>query len=183
MKSGARQSRQICPVPQKDRAVFSASGRVETCGRATTAPQGTHVQMHGHPVRILLAEDNPADVFLFRLALTDYPVPTELTVVADGAAVLELLLSEGGFDILFLDLNLPRVGGEEVLWKLSAASGAGKPAIPVVVFSAVSVKPSDAPGADACIVKPEGLEEYLKAVRHLCDTWLTPMAARSSSAR
>jgi CheY-like chemotaxis protein len=126
------------------------------------------------PVRILLAEDNPADVFLFRLALTDYPVPTDLTVLEDGAAVLELLLRDSGFDILILDLNLPRVGGEEVLWKLNARGGT-RSAIPVVVFSSVRVRAGDAPGAAACVVKPEGLDDYLKAVRSICDTWLLPM--------
>ena len=162
------QSWQIRHTSSSDRAVFSASGKQTVSeGRTSNARVG------GRPLRILLAEDNPADVFLFRLALTEYAVPTELTVAKDGTSVLEIL---GGhdFDILILDLNLPGVGGEEILWKLTAASETDKPAIPVVVFSAVRVMPRDAPGAHACVVKPEGLDEYLKAVRRICDTWLSP---------
>ena len=157
------ENRQVQP---KDHAIFSESGHPILSQREPC--------VRGRRVRILLAEDNPADVFLFRLALTDYPVPTELTVLENGAAVLELLLRDNHFDILILDLNLPGVGGEEVLWKLTAGTER-RPAVPVVVFSSVRVKASDAPGAAACVVKPEGLDDYLKTVRRICDTWVQPM--------
>jgi CheY-like chemotaxis protein len=170
MRSSTHQNPQIRHIPPKDQAVFSESGR------PVPSPRESHASACVRPVRILLAEDNPADVFLFRLALTDYAVPTELTVVEDGAAVLDLLLGGGNFDILILDLNLPKVGGEEVLWKLTAASGDARPAIPVVVFSSLRVMPRDAPGADACVEKPEGLDDYLKAVQRICDEWLSPTA-------
>jgi len=171
MRSGTHQNWQIRNIAPRDRAIFSASGHSSLASpeRRLTGKQ--------RPVRILLAEDNPADVFLFRLALTDYPVPTELTVLENGAAVLELL-RDHDFDIVVLDLNLPGVGGEEVLWKLTASSGGDRSAVPVVVFSSVRVQASDAPGAAACVVKPEGLDDYLKAVRGICDTWLLPMAER-----
>ena len=134
--------------------------------------------MQERPVRILLAEDDPADVFLFRLALADYPVPSDLTVAGDGAAALELLNSGSNFDILVLDLNMPRVGGEEVLSKLRVDPCGARPAITVFVFSAIPVTARDVPGADACVVKPSGLDEYLKTVHRLCDTWVSRMRAR-----
>ena len=38
--------------------------------------------------RILLVEDNPADVRLVRVALTDIPIEPELSVATDGKAAL-----------------------------------------------------------------------------------------------
>jgi two-component system, chemotaxis family, response regulator Rcp1 len=72
-------------------------------------------------LRILLAEDNPGDVFLVRRALEEHNISNELNVVQDGAEALEFLACWGKtdelpcLDILLLDLNLPKVDGPRVL--------------------------------------------------------------------
>jgi CheY-like chemotaxis protein len=72
-------------------------------------------------IHIALVEDNPGDVLLVREALAAHDVPYELHVSVNGAEALNFVARMGNPmeapcpDILLLDLNLPRVGGHEVL--------------------------------------------------------------------
>ncbi len=71
--------------------------------------------------QILLAEDNPGDVFLVQHALEEHGIEHELHVVTDGAEALAYLAQMGAAgsvpcpDLLLLDLNLPKVDGPQVL--------------------------------------------------------------------
>jgi CheY-like chemotaxis protein len=78
--------------------------------------------------RIVLAEDNPADVGLVREALREHQVDCELRVIFDGEEALAFIdRLEGDAripcpDLLLLDLHLPKHDGQEVL-KYFRASG------------------------------------------------------------
>src|SRR5690349_2597022 len=73
---------------------------------------------------ILLAEDDPNDVLLFRRALNRAGFANHLVVLNDGEDVLQYLKGEGQYAdrrafpvpvLLLLDLSMPRLGGIEVL--------------------------------------------------------------------
>ena len=71
-------------------------------------------------LRILLAEDNIADVLLVQKALEEHRIAHELHVVRDGAEALAFLarMGQGQLpcpDVVLLDLNLPKVDGSTVL--------------------------------------------------------------------
>ena len=67
---------------------------------------------------ILLAEDNPGDVFLVRQAMAEYRLEAELFVAGDGDEWLALLQRIGEDvprpDLMLLDLNIPRIDGPEL---------------------------------------------------------------------
>jgi CheY-like chemotaxis protein/DNA-binding XRE family transcriptional regulator len=71
--------------------------------------------------RILLVEDNPADVILFKKAISDSEHPVELQTFHDAEATIDFLQNhEAKFnrqlpDLVMLDLSLPKVGGLELL--------------------------------------------------------------------
>ena len=126
--------------------------------------------MKGEPymAKILLAEDNPADVYLIRTALDEHGVDVPLQVAADGKEVLQILdqeqtISGSDLKLIVLDLNLPRHDGIEILQKLrETRTLAG---IPVVVLTS-----SDSPrdrvlasqlGASRFLRKPSNLEQFL----------------------
>lgn len=73
---------------------------------------------------ILLAEDNPSDVFLVQEALRAAEVDCNLHVLTDGAQVVDFidaLDADGntsGLDLLLLDMHLPKRDGREILQRL-----------------------------------------------------------------
>jgi chemotaxis family two-component system response regulator Rcp1 len=70
----------------------------------------------------LRLEDNEADVFLTHTVLRDAKITNTISVVVpSGEEALAYLRREGKYadatrpDIIFLDLNLPRMNGHDVL--------------------------------------------------------------------
>ena len=113
-------------------------------------------------ISILLAEDNPADVYLIEEALREHQVDFNLTVAEDGEAAMTLLAGGLRPDIVLLDLNMPKRSGGEVLDRLRKENGTG---VPVIVLTS-SDSPSDKEeamrlGATCYIRKPTGLDEFL----------------------
>ena len=76
---------------------------------------------HIEPIRILLVEDQPADIRLTQEVLKQGKVANELFVAEDGEKAMRFLRQEGEYsdvprpDLVILDLNLPRMDGKEVL--------------------------------------------------------------------
>jgi two-component system, chemotaxis family, response regulator Rcp1 len=120
-------------------------------------------------MEILLAEDNPADVYLIREALREHGVEATVRVASDGREVLDLICPERGngevprLDLIILDLNLPRHDGIEILEQLR--SSAKLATVPVVVLTS-SDSPRDQKvanqlGATCYLRKPSSLEHFL----------------------
>lgn len=118
---------------------------------------------------ILLAEDNPADVYLIQEALREHGVTCPIRVAPDGKDVLRLLPGGDGytgtetFDLIILDLNLPLHDGLEILQHIRANQAAA--GVPVVILTS-----SDSPrdrvvagelGAACYLRKPSSLEQFL----------------------
>ncbi len=117
--------------------------------------------------KILIVEDNPLDVILLRHAFkeqTEWPI--ELSIVGDGQEAVDYLSDPTGSrpDLVILDLNLPKLDGEEVLKAIRQLDHLHR--IAVIIFSSspddvirsrvdrVSVAP------DCCVLKPIGIEGY-----------------------
>lgn len=132
---------------------------------------------------ILLVEDNPDDIELTRLALTQSNIANDIVVATDGAEALDYLFATGvyaGRDtrimpaVILLDLKLPKVDGIEVLRRIRANERT-QPA-PVVVLTSSKeeqdIVASYRLGANSYIRKPVDFERFLEAVRQLGLYWL-----------
>jgi two-component system, chemotaxis family, response regulator Rcp1 len=130
-------------------------------------------------VRILLVEDNPADVYLMRQALNEASFAHELTVSTDGDDALQLLRGQGANgsetmpQLVLLDLNLPRVDGPAILDAVRAETRLQN--LPIVLLSS-SQAPRDKARAATLrhglyLVKPADLDEYLALGRRIYDFW------------
>ena len=71
---------------------------------------------------LLLVEDNPLDVFLFRELLAKLSDPRVQLVHAERVAEALVLLREHAVDLILTDLNLPDACGREAVQKLAAAA-------------------------------------------------------------
>lgn len=115
-------------------------------------------------MRILLVEDDASLGEGIRIALRRAAFAVDW--VHDGASAL-MAIGDGGFDLVVLDLGLPRMDGLEVLRKARARGDA----VPILVLSAREraadrTQGLDA-GADDYLGKPFDTDELLARVRAL----------------
>jgi CheY-like chemotaxis protein len=129
------------------------------------------------PLRIFIAEDNRADVYLVELALKEEELPFILRLASDGEAALKIVATFGDTepvpDIALLDLNLPRQDGDQVLRSLRNHPGCG--CMPIVIMtSSDSVRDRDTAKRyqAAFFTKPSDLSGFLelgRLVKRLCE--------------
>ncbi|MES2893925.1 MAG: response regulator [Bacteroidota bacterium] len=70
--------------------------------------------------RVMLVEDDEDDQYLFCESLLELHPQIQCQIANNGAEALELVKQEPPFDLIFLDLNMPKVDGFECLKRLKA---------------------------------------------------------------
>lgn len=147
--------------------------------------------MQVRPIHILLVEDNPGDIRLAREAFKEHKIQNTLGVVNDGEEALAYLRREEPFrdvpqaEIIFLDLNLPKMDGLEVLSEIRKDAGLCQ--IPVVILTASKVdqqvlRQNDVV-ADCYVVKPLTADRYLEAIRCFPHLGLSIVSTKSDATR
>lgn len=131
---------------------------------------------------ILLVEDNSSDEELTLRALKKNNILNKIVVARDGSAALEYVFARGAYadrdiddlpHVILLDLNLPKVGGLDVLRAIRA--DARTKLIPVVILTSSNEEKDllsgyDA-GANSYVVKPVEFTSFAEAVRQLGMYW------------
>ena len=138
--------------------------------------------MSGDCRAILLAEDNPDDVALTERALKKAKVANALAVVSNGQEALDYLFGEGAYAdpkpaipcLVLLDLNMPKIGGLEVLKRIRADDRTCL--IPTVILT-TSKEERDlvagySLGANSYIRKPVDFAQFAEAIQQLGLYWL-----------
>jgi CheY-like chemotaxis protein len=142
------------------------------------------MQKHpGHPIVILMADDDPDDRLLAKEALEESRVLNELYFVEDGEQLLEYLRREGAYadpetsprpGLILLDLNMPRKDGREALREIKADPDLRR--IPVVVMTTSSAEEdvfrSYDSGANSFVTKPVTFEQLVALMRALGNYWI-----------
>lgn len=132
---------------------------------------------------ILLAEDNPDDALLTIHALKESNICNEVIHVEDGVATLDYLFGRGAYSgrditnlpaVLLLDLNMPKIGGLEVLKAIRENEITKR--LPVVVLT-TSKEEQDLVdsynlGANSYVRKPVDFDQFTEAARNLGMYWL-----------
>ena len=120
------------------------------------------------PIRILLVEDNPGDVYLLEKTLQNRKMNYELIRYSDGEQAIGALQKDECAvpDLILLDLNLPRREGFEVLQTIrSKPSMVGVPIGILTSSDAAKDRHRIAlTGGERYIHKPPMLEEFLEQV-------------------
>jgi CheY-like chemotaxis protein len=134
-------------------------------------------------LQVLLVEDNQGDAFLIKEILRDTEIDLNVSVAENGQKALDMLnRTVGGinstYDLVILDLNLPKVHGLEVLSYMKSMHGLKQ--ITVVIMTG-SLNQDDetkarAMGANSYLIKPACNEEFETILRWMKGT-LGPMAA------
>ena len=130
--------------------------------------------------RILLVEDNAADIRLTEEVLRDAGSGVALDVVRDGEQALAFLRRSGEFadaqrpDLVLLDLNLPRKDGRELLAELKADEDLAL--LPVIMLTTSRADHDIGQcydlGANSYIAKPVDLDEFMAVLDAVQSFWL-----------
>ncbi len=122
------------------------------------------------PLKVLVVEDNLPDVLLIEETARELGYQLHLTHYLDGEEAVSKLTSGDAaqlqYDLIILDINMPRISGLEVLASLRGSSHLAT--IPVLVLTS-SLSPTEQRealrlGASGFVKKPSDLYEFLSQV-------------------
>jgi CheY-like chemotaxis protein len=109
------------------------------------------------PLKILLVDDNSDDNYFHTRTLNKLACVDEIDTCFDGVDALEYFEGKGKYadrdatfrypDIIFLDINMPRMDGWEFLQCYKKLELTG-PILPVIVMLSTSLNPVDKERAD-----------------------------------
>jgi CheY-like chemotaxis protein len=132
---------------------------------------------------ILLVEDNPADIKITQRALRESDLSVDLIVLRDGEEALDYLLRRGQYaddpnwrnpDLILLDLNLPRLSGQELLTRIRGEADLNT--VPVIVLTTShrqeDVEAVYAAGANTYIEKPQDFTRFVQVLQTIQRYWL-----------
>jgi CheY-like chemotaxis protein len=117
---------------------------------------------------ILLVDDDPDDQYIFNNALKVVDRSILLSIAKDGVYAFEKLQVVKP-DLIFLDINMPRMNGIEFLTKIRSLNTFNQ--IPIIVYSTTSniadkIKVKTL-GAKDCIEKPILFEDTVDIIRRV----------------
>jgi CheY-like chemotaxis protein len=173
---GLNISRQLAQLMHGDLTAESVEGRGSVFRLTLALAPGTPVVDTAQPdheavtpagVSVLVVDDHAVNRQAFALILRS--VCDDVICVVDGEEALEAL-SLRRFDVVLMDLNMPRLGGLEATRRLRTAAGPNR-TTPVIALTA-SVSPRDvdvclAAGMNSFVLKPVEAGELIRAVAHV----------------
>ncbi|MFX0035227.1 MAG: response regulator [Candidatus Hermodarchaeota archaeon] len=129
--------------------------------------------------KILLVEDNAADIRLIQEVLRESKVVSSLDVVRDGIEAIEFLKKRGKYsnvnkpNLILLDLNLPKRNGFHVLKEIKKDEELKR--IPVAILTVSDaqedlIKAYDL-HANCYIIKPLEMKQFYKIVNSIVNFW------------
>lgn len=131
-------------------------------------------------IRALLIEDDPDDVDLLRRSVSMNDFEIQFDVVDNGEDALQYLTQGAGSlkkqlpDIVFLDLNLPRLNGKKVLRSIRKRFDSSE--LIVIIFTTSSAQEDMEQcyelDANCFISKPVTLEGYVDVMKGIHGFWL-----------
>src|SRR6267154_1179712 len=133
--------------------------------------------------RVLVAEDDPSDVFFLKRAFQMAGVPASLQFVRDGQEAIDYLDGENRFadrntyplpDLMLLELKMPRLDGFDVLNWLRQQPGLKRLLVTVLTSSdqQKDINRAYDLGANSYLLKPHNAEHLSELVKQVERYWL-----------
>jgi len=130
--------------------------------------------------QVLLVEDNSGDVRLIREVFRSLDPEIQFYITSDGVEAIAFLKKQGTYvnavrpDLILLDLNLPKMGGHEVLNFVKQDIALNT--IPIVILTSSQAESDILKSyqlrANCYMVKPQSFNEFESLVKSINDFWL-----------
>jgi len=131
-------------------------------------------------IRILVIEDNPADIRIIQEVFKDFKIKTQLYISRDGIEALDFLNKNGKYkdmpcpDLILLNLSLPRKNGMELLKDIKKDTNLKE--IPVIVLTTSNAEEDILNAyklqANCFITQPIDFDEYKNVLESIEEFWL-----------
>lgn len=147
-------------------------------------PADSHHEQRLAPLRVLLAEDNPINVVLATQLLERHQ--HQVTLAGNGKQAIELIAQQA-FDLVFMDMFMPEMGGLEATQLIRASEANSDRHVPIIAMTANAMA-SDreaclAAGMDGYVSKPINRQHlYAEMARVLAGTAHLELAALPGAA-
>ena len=118
---------------------------------------------------LLIVDDDPDDIEIFKEALYEVDQFAICTSKKDGREALEFLNQSNVLpDMIFLDLNMPRVNGKQCLTEIKKSKRISH--IPVIIYSTTKLKEDEESlkriGAELFVIKPSSFSGIRETIEH-----------------
>jgi chemotaxis family two-component system response regulator Rcp1 len=133
------------------------------------------------PIEVLIVEDSDADIRLVKEAFKDGKMMVNLIAIKDGFEAMVYLRKENEYtnvstpDLVLLDLNMPIKNGFEVLDEIKQDQELRR--VPIIIMTISKTEEDILKSynlhANAYIVKPVELNQFMSAIRSIENFWLT----------
>lgn len=133
------------------------------------------------PSQILLVEDDPNDVELIQIALSNYNFVNKIDIVYDGEQAVHYLFGRDGQlptaplpRLVLLDLKLPKINGISVLQLIREAPRTRNLVVVVMTSSAENrdLQACYDLGVNSYIVKPLDFHQFVEVSRQVGFYWM-----------
>ena len=157
----------VMQKPIHPRRLRSLVAGVLQVPRAEAGPSSSTEQTRladGHPLRILVAEDNATNSRVLQLQLERQGYAPD--IVEDGHSAVEMALVKR-YDIIFMDVQMPKLDGLKAMRAIShALAKIGRPRMVALTASTATAERNAclAAGADEFLAKPIDQEQLLAAL-------------------
>jgi two-component system response regulator len=131
-------------------------------------------------VHIVMVEDNPPDVLVFREALRRRGIAYTLDHYANGEDAAEAIQAMTvAPDLFVVDLNIPRIHGLEVLRIIRGQAVTALAPVAILTSSQAGADKARANelGANLYLVKPDGFKEFVNGVGANIEEFLASCSA------
>ncbi len=129
--------------------------------------------------KILLVEDNTADIRLTQEVLRENKIVNRIDVVRDGIEAIEFLKKQGKYsnvtkpNLILLDLNLPKRSGFYVLEEIKKDEELKR--IPIVILTVSDAREDLIKAynlhANCYIIKPLEMKQFYKIINSIVNFW------------
>jgi PAS domain S-box-containing protein len=120
--------------------------------------------------RILVVEDNYINQMVIKAILSRTKLHVD--IVGDGEEALEIIRNKPGYDLVFMDMQMPRMDGLEATRRIRQISGCER--LPIIALTALAMKTDReqgiAAGMNDYVIKPVDQEKIFSVLKR----WLLP---------